>query len=338
VAAACCIAASFPTVVAYTVPPTSLVPIPLLVPSSRSPFHAFDRTNGGSFQRFGSGGSTFLFSADGGEPRNVHGEVEAGGDGVPVVAVAEDSGGAASPSVINGGAFATAAPPDSKNNNNNSNSNSNSNSNNNNNNNNNKNNNGMFVSLPSGNPFLAIPVELGFVLAPIIFCGLIYLGSNSGGLGVDKARTFSDWGGVVALYFAFASYIGEVMLYVMAEKAADVAARNRKENQEREDALRKERKEEREEDKKDARHWRRMEREWEDHLRRMDRLERLGYIVEDSIFRLHLMRLSTWWPWDKRAIDQRISAQEARLADLQSQHDEVKRSLEEFYVKVGWKA
>jgi hypothetical protein len=232
-----------------------------------------DRSIRGSFPRFRSRGPTFLLSTDGGgETPNDHGEAEAGGDGTIVLAVAKD----APPSFGDCGAFAADAPPDAPDRDNNSSSNNNS---------------GMFVSLPSGNPFLARPEEVGFVLAPIIFCVLVYLGSTSGGLGVDKARTFTDWGGVVALYAVFALYIGGVMLYVMA-------ARNRREDI-----------------------------EMRGHLRRMDRLERLGDRVEDSIFRLLERRWSAWWPWDRRAIDLEINAAQARLEDLQAQYHDLERLL-----------
>jgi hypothetical protein len=104
----------------------------------------------------------------------------------------------------------------------------------------------------------------------------------------------TEGGGVAALNGAVASYIGGVMLYVMAQKAADVAARNTKEDK-------RERKEERKEDKKD---------EWQ---------RRECFRMLDEISRLYDRRLSAFWPHEKHAIDQRLNATHTRLQALQKE-------------------
>jgi hypothetical protein len=139
---------------------------------------------------------------------------------------------------------------------------------------------------PSDNVSGGNPEQLGIVLAPIVFGWFVYAGAT-GGLGVAKVETFSDWGGEAALYAAVATYIAGVMSYTMAVS-------NRKEDK-------KERKEERKEDKKDE--WQRQE----------------YFMMANEISRLYDRRLSAWWPSEKRAIDERLNATNTRLQALRKE-------------------
>ena len=132
------------------------------------------------------------------------------------------------------------------------------------------------ASEASKDSFIGIQEQYGIPVAAAFLLGFAYVGTY-GGLGSQRATTFSEWGGVSALYAAVSTFIAGVMSYSMLQKAVVLAATNRTEDREVATTNRKEEKEvattNRREDKEEAAILLEMAHKREDAIRMEGKLE-----------------------------------------------------------------
>jgi hypothetical protein len=174
--------------------------------------------------------------------------------------------------------------------------------------------------------------EVVLLFIPLVFLFICLNLGLYGGMGMEKAASFSDWGGLAAMYAAWATYIGAWMTYGMVEKNRDLVLKNRKEDKEdavvlrekdqkREDDIRlKDQKREddiRLKDQKREDGIRVQAKEEAARVRKIERLERKEEKLEDVIAELHSKHLSAWLPSKRHAIDQEIKTANKKLEELQ---------------------
>ena len=152
--------------------------------------------------------------------------------------------------------------------------------------------------------------EVVLLFIPLVFLFICLTLGLYGGMGIEKAASFSDWGGLAAMYAAWATYIGAWMTYGMVEKNRDLVSKNRKEDKEDAVVLR-------EKDQKREDGIRVQAKEEAARVRKIERLERKEEKLEDVIAELHSKHLSAWLPSKRHAIDQEIKTANKKLEELQ---------------------